>query len=42
MQIADIRFIGALIYNYKHCWKKYAGFYEFFADMLNRNVLIVQ
>lgn len=28
-----------LIYNYRQCWKKYADKHEFFADMLNRNIL---
>lgn len=28
-----------LIYNYRQRWKKYADKHEFFADMLNRNIL---
>lgn len=30
---------GVLIYNYRQRWKKYADMHEFFADMLNTNII---
>ncbi len=34
-----IKIKRVLTYNYRQRWKKYAVIYEFFADMLNTNVI---